>query len=345
MKQSHYLIVAGASGGHIIPALNHARSYQHDHPGTMITFITSQEPLDLHIMHEHAPHTADFKHVALPLPPIARQQWYHMPSFLLQSIRTFITTTQLLYRTKQTAVYTTGSYIAVPVSIIARLFRIPIILHELNVEPGRTMQFLARTASRIYICFEKTAAYFPTHNCILMPYPLNAALLESRIAPQDLYRMLGFDPTRTTICIVGGSQGSVSLNTIIKHMITEYPDAMKNIQFIHQTGSYDTTDWPAWYRTHSITAHAFSYDTNLSSYYGIADIIITRAGSGVLHEIMHLQKRTLIIPLITNTTQHQYANARAMQEKYPHLVSILDEKIISQDRAPLLRICLELKAA
>ena len=142
---------------------------------------------------------------------------------------------------------------------------------------------------------------------------------------------LGFDPAKKTILIVGGSQGSVSLNRAIHTLITTHPDAARTMQFIHQTGSSDATGWNAFYAEHGINAHAFAYDPQLVRYYAAADCIITRAGSGSLHEILYLKKKCIVIPLITSTTHHQRANASAMQERHPDLVQVIEQDALKDD--------------
>jgi UDP-N-acetylglucosamine--N-acetylmuramyl-(pentapeptide) pyrophosphoryl-undecaprenol N-acetylglucosamine transferase len=91
------------------------------------------------------------------------------------------------------------------------------------------------------------------------------------------------------------------------------------MQFIHQTGSTDETDWKQLYTSKNITAHVFSYNPELALLYTAADIIICRAGAGTLFEINFFNKKCIIIPLKTATTDHQVHNAIAMSADYPDL--------------------------
>ncbi len=145
------------------------------------------------------------------------------------------------------------------------------------------------------------------------------------------------------VLIVGGSQGSVSLNRAIQTLIMAHPDAARSLQFIHQTGSSDATDWNGLYAQHGIKAHAFAYDPQLVRYYVAADCIITRAGSGSLHEMMYLKKQCIVIPLITSTTHHQRANAQAMHERHPELVQVIEQDELKDDSRLLRAIQLAVK--
>jgi UDP-N-acetylglucosamine--N-acetylmuramyl-(pentapeptide) pyrophosphoryl-undecaprenol N-acetylglucosamine transferase len=321
MKSKTYCFVAGASGGHILPALNRAHAYQHQDPHARIIFITTQAELDIKVMQD----VSNVEHHAFNLKPVPYRMWYKLPHFVYQLCATFFTSIRLMHRTKPDQVITTGSHIALPVCAAAWILRIPIELIALDVEPGKALTTLAPLATTISICFEKTQDYFQRTPCVLCPYPLSRMILSLNVTREQILKELNFDPAKKTILIVGGSQGSVSLNAAIRSLLTKHPDAMRTLQFIHQTGSSDSTDWQSLYKSHGITAHAFAYNPQLVRYYAAADCIITRAGSGSLHEIMHLKKQCIVIPLITSTTHHQRANAHAMQQRHPNLVQILEQ--------------------
>lgn len=327
MKSKTYCFVAGVSGGHILPALNLAHDYQQEDPRTRIIFITTDGSLDTNIMRD----ACDIEHIALRLNPVPYRSWYKLPRFAYQLLATWFKSIRIFMRTKPDHLITTGSHLAIPVCIAAWMLRIPIELIALDVEPGKTLLALAPFATTISICFAQTQDYFPKNQCIIRPYPLSPLIRALPDTREAIIQKLAFDPAKKTILIVGGSQGSVSLNRAIHTLITTNPHAMRTMQFIHQTGSSDATDWNAFYAEYGIKAHAFAYDSQLVRYYVAADCIITRAGSGSLHEIMYLKKHCIVIPLITSTTHHQRANAHAMQERHPDLVQVIEQDALKDD--------------
>lgn len=333
MKFTTYCFVAGVSGGHILPALNLAHDIEQQNPHAHIVMITTHGDLDAKVLQQNR----DLEHHALRLRPVPYRQWYKLPIFAYQAVSSFLQSLRILYRAKPERVITTGSHIALPVCAAAWILRIPIELVALDVEPGKTLLALAPLATSVSICFEQTKKYFPKNNCTLRPYPLSAYIRSLSNTRTPLLNELGFDESKKTILIVGGSQGSVSLNTAIKKLIAGHQDIATNIQIIHQTGSSDVTNWPAFYAQHGITAYAFAYNPELVRYYTAADCIITRAGSGSLHEILYLKKPCIIIPLITNTTHHQRANAQAMRERHPELVQVIEQEALTGNPELLLR--------
>ena len=327
MKFTTYCFVAGVSGGHILPALNLAHDLKKQDPRARIIMITTHGDLDAKVLQQNT----DLEHHALRMRAVPYRQWYKLPLFAYQAAMSFFQSLRILYAAKPDRVITTGSHIALPVCAAAWILRIPIELVALDVEPGKTLLALAPLATTVSTCFEQTKEYFPQKNCVLRPYPLSAYIRSLSSDRQELLTALNFDPAKKTLLIVGGSQGSVSLNNAIKTLIIAHPEIARTMQIIHQTGSSDATNWPAFYAQHGITAHAFAYDPQLVRYYGAADCIITRAGSGSLHEILYLKKPCIIIPLITNTTQHQRANAHAMRERHPDLVQVIEQEALRDD--------------
>lgn len=332
LTQITHCFVAGVSGGHILPALNLAHDLHQQSPNARIIMITTHGDLDAKVVAQQT----TLEHHALRLRAVPYRQWYKLPLFAYQMFTSFIQTMRILYTSKPQRVITTGSHIALPVCAAAWMLRIPIELVALDVEPGKTLRALAPFATTISTCFDQTHTYFPRKQCVTRPYPLSAVVRSLSDTREQLLTKLGFDAAKKTLLIVGGSQGSVSLNDAIKKLITAHPDLSETLQIIHQTGSYDVTNWPAFYAQHGITAHAFAYDPQLVRYYAAADCIITRAGSGSLHEILYLKKPCIIIPLITNTTHHQRANAHAMRERHPDLVQVIEQDVL-HDNAVLLR--------
>ena len=62
----------------------------------------------------------------------------------------------LLARDRPAAIFTTGGYVAVPVLLAAAPLRIPVVLWDGNVVPGRAVRATARLADVIAVSFGAT---------------------------------------------------------------------------------------------------------------------------------------------------------------------------------------------
>jgi UDP-N-acetylglucosamine:LPS N-acetylglucosamine transferase len=104
-------------------------------------------------------------------------------------------------------------------------------------------------------------------------------------------------------------------------------------QIIHQTGSRDQTDWHALYKRNNIPAVVFDYRDAIAPCYVAADLIISRAGAGMLFEILFFEKPSIIIPLEATTTSHQIDNAYAMNTEHPTLFTVIQHQALADQNA------------
>ena len=325
MKQKTLCIVAAGSGGHILPALVLGKRWHKDNPDGKVIFFCSSKKLDKKIIEQNS-----FLHKIISLKLInfpGKKLWLY-PKFLFQLSISFVKSFFYLQKFRPEKVITTGGYIAIPVCVVGKLLKSYIELFELNVVPGKAIKALASFANKIFITFEKTKSFFNAKNsekCVLQNYPVRfteqdkifdkGLLIEKINKKNDVF----FSPNKKTIFLLGGSQGSIFLNDLLKKWLLEDKNNLNNVQVFHQTGALDKTDWKAFYESLKIPALIFSYDENIKDYYLIADLIISRAGAGTLFELEFFQKKSLIIPLQTTYTDHQYLNAIEMAKRNPGL--------------------------
>ncbi|HEX4068761.1 MAG TPA: UDP-N-acetylglucosamine--N-acetylmuramyl-(pentapeptide) pyrophosphoryl-undecaprenol N-acetylglucosamine transferase [Candidatus Babeliales bacterium] len=310
--------VAGKSGGHIIPCLTVINDTYKDHN---ILFFSANTPLDKTILEKNKTVTW---HIMLPLSSragsIIKTMWHAACSFFVSFF--------YLWKHKPTNIITTGGIVAIPTCIAGFILRIPITLYSLDALPGKAIQFLTPLATTIITPFATSQKYFLAHKCAVKPYPIkyHTATIDQQTALQQLH----LSPSKKTLLILGGSQGSLFLNQYMQQWANDLSVA-NTLQIIHQTGSVDDTDWQQLYASKNITAHVFSYYPDLTLMYAAADLIICRAGAGTLFEIKFFNKQCIIIPLMTNTTTHQVDNAHAMVSEYPELFCMLAQKDIEKN--------------
>lgn len=326
MNQQTICFVAGRSGGHLLPAVTLAKIHKNSHPNDSLMFFTTATTLDKKI-------TDQFPFIdtciALDLENIP-QKILQYPKFLLHAFKTLLHVMKILRLHKPQKVVSMGGYISVPVCLAAYLLRIPIEIHELNVIPGKANLFIAPRATQIFICFGASATYFK-RACKLVDYPVRFTQ-EQRLRPQlQALHLLNLSPAKKTVCIFGGSQGSLFINNAMKEWIIKTRELHHAIQIIHQTGGQDTTDWKNFYQSLSIQAVVFDYNSSIDPYYTAADLIVCRAGAGTLFEIQFFNKRCITIPLETATTAHQLENARAMSQQSPHLFVVIEQAVLEKN--------------
>ncbi len=315
-------LVAGRSGGHIIPCLTLAEKYLQQKQYTAFIFFTSKKNLDHRII---ANYSCIDQIISLSLENIPYKQPWKYPLYIISFLWSCFVSIYRLWEIKPEKIISTGGYIALPVCIAGRLLKIPIELWELNAIPGKSALLLARFSTTINTCFKEAQHYFPFATCTMNEYPIRFEK-HSSLSNKTFTKPI-------IILILGGSQGSQFLNTLMQKWLITAHDLFSHIHIIHQTGNNFLDAVKKFYRDNDISADVFDFDDQLYQYYQQATIVICRAGAGTLFETVFFKKPCITIPLETKQTNHQYANACSLAEQYPNIITVFRQHDIDVNSA------------
>ncbi len=284
-------IVAGGSGGHILPAITLAEACN----PSSILFFSSSKAIDGTI-------ASHIKKIPLALPPLPGKKLWRYPGYVLRLVHSTMQAWNQLHKERPEKIISTGGQTGIPVCMAGKMLRIPIEVYELNARPGRAMSVLSKLASRIYYVFDECAAYLPKNKSTKINYPLRFS-----------GELPGAVATRTqTLLILGGSQGSQELNKLMQD--TSLP---AGTSVIHQVGVRENIEkWQQFYTKRGITADVFVYRENLQDCYARATHAIARAGAGTIFELAHYKIPTVLVPL-ADAASHQVHNAQAIAKQNP----------------------------
>lgn len=343
-KSQSLFIVAAGSGGHILPALVLGKQWaeKQSNASVNVYFFTSNTRLDQKIVHDHPFLT---KIIGCSLTKFSLSQWWKLPLLLFQMVTIFCKTLNNIRQHQPEKIISTGGLLSIPVCIAGFFSRTPVELYELNVVPGKATTLLLPFASTVFVIFEQTkklCQFFGRNfsdKCRKTNYPLRFTkqdtLFDRDTIIQEINhskeRGLSFTPDRKTLFVIGGSQGSIFLNQLIRNACINKIISGSSVQIIHQTGDVSQTEWQQFYAEHNIAALTFSFEPNIARFYLISDLVVARAGAGTLFEIEFFKKRCIIIPLVAQTTTHQIDNALALEKEHPGLFTMLTEKDIKND--------------
>lgn len=346
-KIKYICFVAGKSGGHIIPALTYANNLLRNNPSYKIIFFSTDTQLDIDIIKQYSIVTYHIPinsivtqhvslnsivtyHIPLKLGNFPGKKIWLYPLFIIQFFIAFLISFKYLLKFRAQEVISFGGYISIPVCLAAYLQRISISIFELNAIPGKAAKFLAPIANKIFICFAQAKKFFNKSKIIETNYPIRFNQ-KDKLTKIDANILLGLDPKKKTLLILGGSQGSKFINTLIINFLQKYLEFAKEIQIIHQTGAGNINDIEKFYQHNNLNAQVFDFLPELKLYYNASDLIISRAGAGSLFEINFFDKQSIIIPLQAKADDHQTENAHAMAETNPIAFAVMNQKLISEN--------------
>ena len=126
---------------------------------------------------------------------------------------------------------TTGGVVAIPVTLAARLMRVPVYLWDGNALPGRATRLLASFSSRIGVSYEQARHALPRGRTVLAGTPIRASLLKwTRERGRETFAV----PADAMLVVVsGGSQGSERVNDALWSALGRI---IKSSYVLHITG-------------------------------------------------------------------------------------------------------------
>jgi UDP-N-acetylglucosamine--N-acetylmuramyl-(pentapeptide) pyrophosphoryl-undecaprenol N-acetylglucosamine transferase len=210
-------------------------------------------------------------------------------------------------------IFSKGGYASFPVLLAARIFKIPVVIHESDTVPGKVNLWSGKFAKKIALSYPEAAEYFPKDKVAFTGNPIRK---EVRLPLKNgAHEFLGLDENVPTILIIGGSLGAQIINDTI---LDALPELVKSCQIIHQTGKNN-------FKEVSETANIVLKDSEFKARYkpfeylnelamrmsaGIAEVVVSRAGSAIF-EIAAWGVPAIIIPIKESSGDHQRKNAFA----------------------------------
>ncbi len=307
---SRVLIAAGASGGHVYPALATAEVLRAR--GDDVSFAGGDR-LEATVIPE-----AGFPFHALPVrrPPSVRVELLtpHGISATLSIVRAIFVARRLIAKLRPDVVLGMGGFAAVPVALAAGR-RTKLVLHEQNAHLSLAQRLAVRSADVLALGFPIEEG-LPRVRTELVGQPVRRNITRLATMGDDeraQFRAssrarLGLDADAPTLFVFGGSLGSGPLNESVPRVAL--PD---DVQVLHLAGSgRDVPVRDAWQRA-GRNAVVLPYLETIESAYAAADVVVARAGASSVAEFAICGLPSILVPLPTLRRGDQEANARVME--------------------------------
>jgi UDP-N-acetylglucosamine--N-acetylmuramyl-(pentapeptide) pyrophosphoryl-undecaprenol N-acetylglucosamine transferase len=209
------------------------------------------------------------------------------------------------------AIFTTGGYVALPVLVAAWLLRIPVVLWDGNVVPGRSVRVTARLTGCLAVTFDRTCrALGRKRPCYLTGTPIRNP---SEVGRDEARKALGIPAQDKLVLIFGGSQAVRRFNSAVAEAL---PRLVERTRVVHITGDagYDQAvagrdALPAEMRDRYRPERFLGAEMTLAL--AAADIVVGRAGSSTLAEVAAFGLPMVVVPY-PHAAGHQRLNAEEM---------------------------------
>lgn len=292
------ILAGGGTGGHLTPGLAVATELRQREPHARILFVGSDRPIDQRLLAGHE------RRVISPLP--FQSVWRSPVRFAWAWWRAERQARALLAEVRPHVVCGLGGLASIPLVRAAHQAGVPTLLLEQNVIPGRANRWLARSAHRVGVSFRETIELLPhPDRCRLTGNPVRPAftsLASAEVRPHT---------NRSTVLILGGSQGAQPLNNALCTELPRSPAVWNDFHWVHQTGETGTDDLRAAYQRAGLSCEVAAFFPDLEHRLPQAAVVVSRAGATTLAELACAGVATILVPYPQAADDHQRANARA----------------------------------
>ena len=290
---SHYVVAAGGTGGHMVPASVVAHELMAR--GHRVTLLTDARGLRFPGLFENVT-TRIVESAVLSLRAPLK-----MASAIL---RGRADAKRFLKAEKVAGVVGFGGYPSLPPLLAAAALGVPTILHEQNAVFGRTNRLMAGRATRIATSFAGTRRLAAKYagKTVLTGLPV-----------RDEIRRIAGEPANDgvfNLLVIGGSQGASILSRVVPAAIALLPADLKSkLLVVQQARAEDLDGVRAAYSAQGVAAECASYFADLPARLAAAHLVVSRSGASTMAELAAAGRPAVLVPFAAAMDDHQTANA------------------------------------
>lgn len=297
------MLSAGGTGGHLFPALKLAEELKNE---VEISFVSGGA---------HEKRLLDqspFPFYQVNCSPLSLKRPLQGVKGGVSILKGVIKSIQLFRKQKPDLIVVFGSYFTFPVAAAAWCSGIPLLLHEQNALPGKVNRIFSSYASCTALTFPEAESYLKGESAHVL-FPLRTCSTKQKEACYDYFDLSAELPI---LLVYGGSSGARQINQLILKSLTFLKRSWGNFQVIHCTGhKEDIAKMKAHYAAAQIAASIRPFEAYLDRALMIADLALTRAGSGTVNELIQYELPAVLVPYPYASENHQLKNAEHFKEK------------------------------
>lgn len=291
------LVMAGGTGGHIMPGLAVAREMQSR--GWNVVWLGDPERMEGRLVPSQGIQLLPLRFSGL------------RGKGVLALLKLPFTLSRALWQARQVlraqapdVVLGMGGYVAFPGGVMAKLAGIPLVIHEQNAVAGTANRWLARLASKVLVGFPGALP-----GAVMVGNPVRQEMLQLAPAAERYAQRPG--PLR--VLVVGGSLGASVLNRVVPKALGLLPLGQRPL-VRHQAGEQHLAGLQSAYAEAGVTAECHAFIDDMAQALAWADVLVCRAGAMTVAEVAAVGVAALFVPLPHAIDDHQTANARYLSD-------------------------------
>ncbi|WP_299976374.1 undecaprenyldiphospho-muramoylpentapeptide beta-N-acetylglucosaminyltransferase [uncultured Pseudoteredinibacter sp.] len=292
-----YLLMAGGTGGHVIPALTVAKELQQR--GAEIQWLGTRKGIEAKLVPAAG--------IELHYLDVEGVRGKGIASLLKAPFlinKAIAQAAKVIRRVQPNAVLGMGGFASGPGGIAARLAGVPLVIHEQNAVAGTTNCLLAKLAA--------------TRKLQAFPGALKGAEQTGNPIREEVSELWNDDKriearlasgASPRLLVLGGSLGAMAINEMMPAAL-KLLSAEQRPQVWHQCGERHLTSCRESYQLANVDARVDAFIEDMAAAYSWADFIVCRAGALTVSEIAAVGVAAVFVPFPHAIDDHQTKNAQ-----------------------------------
>lgn len=300
--KKNVLIMAGGTGGHVIPALSVAKHLKQK--GYKVHWLGSVQGIENDLVPD-----AGYELHRISISGLRGNGLLKKLFAPFQLLRALWQTLKVFMKLKPEMALGMGGFASGPGGLMAWLLRVPLVVHEQNAIAGMTNKILSKKATKLLQAFNNT---FDHKDVKTVGNPVRTTIANI-VEPKE--RLAAHDES-LNVLVVGGSLGAVAINNVLVDTMGQLP-ADLNINVHHQVGKRNFESVKQAYLDSGISkgnVRVSAFIADMAAEFTWADIVICRSGALTVCELMAAGVASILVPYPFAVDDHQTANARFLSE-------------------------------
>ncbi len=318
------LVMAGGTGGHVMPALAVAESLRGE--GWRVVWLGTKAGMEAKLAVEKG-----FQMAWVRVAGVRGKGLLTKLLLPVNLLAAFWQAARAIFRERPDVALGLGGYVAFPGGMMASLLGKPLVIHEQNAVAGLTNRVLACLADRVLLGLP--AAFGHANDKPLPCGKVDADWVGNPVRPAiaalpaPAERMAGREgPLR--ILVVGGSLGAQALNSLVPQALALLPVETRP-RLRHQSGAKHLAALNANYAAAGVAAECLAFIEDMAEALAWADLVVCRAGALTVAEVAASGSAALFVPFPFAVDDHQTANARFLVDAGAGW--LMDQKALTAD--------------
>jgi UDP-N-acetylglucosamine--N-acetylmuramyl-(pentapeptide) pyrophosphoryl-undecaprenol N-acetylglucosamine transferase len=305
------VVAGGGTAGHVEPALALAESLvTHGLSQQAIRFVGTRRGVEARLVRP-----AGFAVVELPGRGIVRRASVRNVRAICGLVVAAVVSAVLVRVWRPRVVVSVGGYGALGCALAALLWRVPVVVLNVDAVPGAANRLIARFAK----ASATAVAGSGLRNEVVTGAPVRRVVMAAARAAEDRAqskRDVGLDPTRALLLVVGGSLGARRLNELALALAQRLADR-NDLSLYHVSGERDYAECAQRAKAMRLDDAALAYELvayeqRLPDVFAAADLAISRGGASTVAEVAVIGTPTIFVPLPGAPGDHQRRNAERL---------------------------------